>query len=1435
MADATPIVNPDTPGQRPSGPVARPDIEIDALVRTLPAADGDRVMRLLRERDTLFLLHEAVLEAERAPSLDARLRVFVDAIRKIGFGRAAITLRDEDLNPTLIVTSGLSEEEDAALRRAPASGAVWRRRMAELERFRISQSYYLSGRDEWVRREFGAGVPSAQPPASGDDPQWSPLDSLLVPLRGRDGDVLGTLSLDDPVERRRPSMGRVRAVELFGQQMAYAIEQATLVSVSERRAARLQRLQEVGTMLSRSLDEREIVRELVRQIGRTLPTDGVVIARPDLEAGTIDTLLRVVRGVERPRERSALERGPIGEVARTGSPVRVIDYDTEHSALAASDDVVGDAGPAGSVLAVPMMVGIQLAGVIALHAEGRGAFSEEDEEVLLTIGGQAATALFNARLYAESQRERRQSEALADVARAVGESLRLGEVLQLILRHSLALLRGEGALVLLRQDDYMEVKAAVGAVSLGSGMMIPAANSAVVRATMSGTYAISNDVPDDPDVYRPLQRIASITKAVAAPLISAHGPIGLLSVINRAADFTEEDARVLQRLADQVAVAIVNARLFGEVAEATREWTVAFDAIASGMVVLDADARITRCNGRAVQIAGVADERELIGREFHEALLDERPPFQQPSPVVTALTAATIGRGTMYAQRRGQLLAVVAAPHPVSGAVVTFDDVTSHHTLAERHRRVVETASDAIVITDLQRRVSFANPAAYDLFAGRAEIVGMPVSDLVPADQQAEVAQREAAALTGQPQRYETVIVRGDGEQRIVSVSTAPLKEVGQVTGIVASLRDVTEERRARDAVANSESRYRNLFETASDAIYTLDAKGAFTSVNEATCRLVACAREELVGRSIIPYLDPDEVSPVTEQFRRTVEGLASHYECHIIRQGGDRRLVSVTNTPIRVGREVVGVLGIARDVTAERERAAALERSESRYARLVESASDAIFTVDEEGAFTSVNRALEETVGRPRDDLLGSHFTTVIDPRDHAAMWQVFVRTLQGGRERGELRYVAADGRLGTGTIVTAPIMEGGRVTGGLGVVRDTTEEKRLLDQMMQQEKLAAIGQLVSGVAHELNNPLAAVSAFAQLLRDSGTLSDEERLVAAVTIHDESRRAARIVSNLLTFARQHAPQRSPTDINAVVRDTLELRRYALTMSHIQLDVALAEPLPKTAADPFQLQQVVLNLLTNAERALADRPAGDGAVRRISLRTAHRDGQITIAVGDTGVGIEPANIDRLFDPFFTTRPVGQGAGLGLSIAHGIVHEHGGTIRVESTPGAGATFTVSLPVVAVAPAPAPAAPARPAPRPVRTDGGRLSILVVDDEPAIREALRRFLMSAGHTVETVANGAEALDRLRDRRFDAILLDLRMPVLSGDAVFEQLRAVDPEHADRVVFITGDVQSASARDFLHASGRPWIHKPFSFEDVADVLFAGAASPPPHPPWPVS
>jgi signal transduction histidine kinase/CheY-like chemotaxis protein len=385
--------------------------------------------------------------------------------------------------------------------------------------------------------------------------------------------------------------------------------------------------------------------------------------------------------------------------------------------------------------------------------------------------------------------------------------------------------------------------------------------------------------------------------------------------------------------------------------------------------------------------------------------------------------------------------------------------------------------------------------------------------------------------------------------------------------------------------------------------------------------------------------------------------------------------------------------------------------------------------------------------------------------------------------------------------------------------LIRDVSERKKLDDetrdihhQLLQAEKMAALGQTISGVAHELNNPLATILSWAERLMGKPNVDASVRR-GLETILSESERAARIVRSLLTFARKRQTMRAMVDVNQVVRETLALRAYEQRISNVRVIDALAAGLPHVFADGHQVQQVLLNLIINAEQAMTA-ANGRGVV---VLRTWHDPEQqsVTVEVNDDGPGIPEDVQPKVFDPFFTTKEVGEGTGLGLTVAYAIVQEHGGRIRLESRAGAGVSFFVELPVSGEK------LPAAIAHRPQRTVQGveGASILVAEDEAPLAAAVMDVLRDAGYVVVHAADGEEAMARVAEQDFNLVICDLRMPRLDGQSFFRHLAETAPSLARRVVFVTGDVAGTEAEKFLEESGCRWLAKPFRLADLLRVV----------------
>jgi two-component system NtrC family sensor kinase len=394
---------------------------------------------------------------------------------------------------------------------------------------------------------------------------------------------------------------------------------------------------------------------------------------------------------------------------------------------------------------------------------------------------------------------------------------------------------------------------------------------------------------------------------------------------------------------------------------------------------------------------------------------------------------------------------------------------------------------------------------------------------------------------------------------------------------------------------------------------------------------------------------------------------------------------------------------------------------------------------------------------------------------------------------------------------------------------LRDDTEERLLQERLLQSEKMASVGQLVSGVAHELNNPLTGVMGFSQLLlaRD---LDDTVRMQIQ-TIYGEAERAAKIVQNLLSFARRRKPTKEMADINALMQRVLELRSYDFTIRNISLDVTLDSHLARVWVDPDQVQQVFFNVIKNAEQAMID-AHGSG---KLTVETSGSESSVRIAIADDGPGIAPEVQRRIFDPFFTTKDAGEGTGLGLTICYSIIDEHGGRIWTENRPtgeadrpeGGGAVFYIELPV------------GSPDEREVNGRSGENGattlppsaisgrrVLVVDDEVSIRLLLHDILRLDQHSVALASSGLEAADLVARERFDIIITDMKMPGLDGASFYRQVRQQDPAQARRIIFITGDTVSPDTRAFLQRVSNPVLAKPFKIGPLRDAIESVLAQP---------
>jgi PAS domain S-box-containing protein len=500
-------------------------------------------------------------------------------------------------------------------------------------------------------------------------------------------------------------------------------------------------------------------------------------------------------------------------------------------------------------------------------------------------------------------------------------------------------------------------------------------------------------------------------------------------------------------------------------------------------------------------------------------------------------------------------------------------------------------------------------------------------------------------------------------------------------------------------------------------------------------------------------------------------------------------------------------------------ERDAALRDEKERFRALIEHAPDVIVVVAADGGVRYASPAAQTVLGMKPDTLLGRSLLTEAHPEDQealAAALQAVVGHPGEVVERTGFRIRHADGgwrwleATGTNQI-------GNSAVNGIVInARDVSEAKdaeaeiaRQRENLHQREKLAAMGSLLAGVAHELNNPLSIVVGRATMLQEEA--ADEGTRIVADKIRAAAERCARIVRTFLSMARQRKPEQSVLSINTVVNDCLEMLSYGLRTAGITVEKQLTMDLPSISGNADQLHQVFLNLIVNAQQAMETQPLP----RRLRIDSDRHEDRIRIRIIDNGPGIAPAIRTRIFDPYFTTKPPGGGTGVGLAVSLGIVESHNGALTVECPPEGGAVFQVLLPITMSdeQPQPGQVSPAESN----RSKGPRL--LIVDDEPEVGALLADILRRDSASIDVAASGQEALQWMGKCEYDAVLSDLRMPEMDGPELYRQIEQRWPQRARLVIFITGDALSPTVQTFLAGTGQPYLEKPFVPAEVRKVV----------------
>jgi PAS domain S-box-containing protein len=604
-----------------------------------------------------------------------------------------------------------------------------------------------------------------------------------------------------------------------------------------------------------------------------------------------------------------------------------------------------------------------------------------------------------------------------------------------------------------------------------------------------------------------------------------------------------------------------------------------------------------------------------------------------------------------------------------------------------------------------------------------------------------------------------------------------------------------------------------------------------YVYVNQEFLDFYGVTEEQAVGHSVADLLGEEIYESYLPVAERLFSGEALRWEGWVDYPRMGQRYMQEHLLPYAPGGGAVSaVIAFGRDLTELKQREmeladklAELQTSEALKSAIVDHALVALISTDAHGRIVEFNPSAEAMFGRVRADVLGRPVSQVVMPERFRHAHEEGLRRLSGGGaprvlgKRLELDGLRADGSEFPIEMVLWRTDVGGAVFYTASIVdlterRNATQEiERQREALRQTEKLSAMGSLLAGVAHELNNPLAIVMGRATLLESK--CEDDELRADARRIREAAERCGRIVRTFLDMARQKPVQRRNIQVNDLVRGAIDLLQYNLRTGGIDVELRLGQNLPEALADADQLGQVVLNLLVNAQQALSSAPRPRRVLVETGLEALRetRAPRVWMRVADNGPGASDEHRPHIFTSYFTTKSAGVGTGLGLSVSRSVVREHGGDLLLEerSPLGSGASFRMSVPL-----SPSPPVP-EPAPLPEADDAPLLRVLVVDDEPELVSLMRDILESAQFEVASAESGAVALELLSEARFDAIVSDLRMPDMDGAALRREVCERHPSLARRMVFVTGDTLSPAAADFLRESGCAVLEKPFAPADL--------------------
>jgi PAS domain S-box-containing protein len=748
--------------------------------------------------------------------------------------------------------------------------------------------------------------------------------------------------------------------------------------------------------------------------------------------------------------------------------------------------------------------------------------------------------------------------------------------------------------------------------------------------------------------------------------------------------------------------------------------------------------------------------------------------------------------------------------------------------LADRERlfsAAVESSHDAIITKSLEGKITGWNPAAERMFGySAAEAVGQNIDLIVPPERLSEV--HDILSRIGQGNaidQHETVRLHKSGSPVVVSLSISPIKTPsGAIVGASKIARDITEAKRTREALDQEIEERQRIFETSQDLILVTDSQGVLVQANPSVKATLGYAPEEMIGYNAIKFIYSDDLNDTRDELRAARRKRHTrNFDTRFIHKDGRIVTLSWMGTWSDPARRY---FFIGRDMTESRQTQETLRESEQLARGIIDNALDAFVQMSEDGTISDWNSQAEKIFGWSRGEALGKRLGDLIVPEEqrdaHRAGIERYLRT--GHRKilgrRLELEALRRDGK----EITVELSVTGLRRRDGVvfnGFIRDLTEKIAAQDRIRQAEKMEALGQLTGGIAHDFNNILTVITGTIEILADA--VRKEPQLAAITRMIDEAAsRGADLTQHLLAFARKQPLQPREVDVNALLTDTAKLLRPTLG-EHIEIETKLEDEDCFATVDPNQLTTAILNLALNARDAMSN--GGKLFLETGSVyldenyARAHGDVEpgryIRIAVSDTGSGIPAAMLDKVFDPFFTSKGPGKGTGLGLSMVYGFVKQSAGHIKIYSEEGHGTTIKMYLP-----PGTATSAAARTA-SVASLEGGNETILVVEDDRLVRDYVLTQLRSLGYVTLEAANAAEAIAVVRaGQAFDLLFTDVIMPGgLNGRQLADELQTIKP--GLKVLFTSGYTENAIIHHGRLDTGVMLLAKPYRKSEMAAMI----------------